>query len=59
MALTAGARLGPHAILSLLGPGVMGMGPNAPFDISRDARHLVITDATTLASEVWLLEPRR
>jgi hypothetical protein len=35
------------------------VGPNSPFDISQDGRHLVITDSTTLASEVWLLEPRR
>ena len=40
-------------------PGLPVVGPNAPFDISRDARYLVITDGTTLASEVWLLEPNR
>jgi hypothetical protein len=35
------------------------LGPNSPFDISHDGRYLVITDGTTLASEVWLLEPNR
>jgi len=28
-------------------------------DISPDGRYLVMTDGTTLASEVWLLEPNR
>jgi hypothetical protein len=40
-------------------PRLPVVGPNSPFDISQDGRYLVITDATTLASEVWLLEPRR
>jgi len=40
-------------------PRLPVVGPNSPFDISQDGRHLVITDSTTLASEVWLLEPRR
>jgi flagellar basal body rod protein FlgF len=40
-------------------PGLAVVGPNAPFDISHDARYLVTTDGTILASEVWLLEPNR
>jgi hypothetical protein len=31
-------------------PGLPIVGPNAPFDISHDARYLAITDGTTLAS---------
>jgi Tol biopolymer transport system component len=55
-------RIGVVDLASGLKVGVLGLpvvGPNAPFDISRDGRHLVITDGTTLASEVWLLEPNR
>ena len=40
-------------------PGLPVVGQNSPFDISRDGRYLAITDGTTLASEVWLLEPSR
>lgn len=40
-------------------PRLPVVGPNSPFDISADGRYLVITDGTTLASEVWLLEPNR
>jgi len=40
-------------------PRLPVVGPGSPFDISPDGRYLVITEATTLASEVWLLEPNR
>ena len=31
---------------------------NTPFDFSKDGRYLAITDSETLASGIWLLEPR-
>ena len=31
---------------------------NHPFDVSRDGTRLVSTDAVTLSSEIWLLDPR-
>ena len=40
-------------------PRLPVVGPGSPFDISPDGRYLVITDATTLASEAWLLELNR
>ncbi|OFV82620.1 MAG: hypothetical protein A2Y78_07120 [Acidobacteria bacterium RBG_13_68_16] len=40
-------------------PRLPVVGPGSPFDISPDGRYLVMTDGTTLASEVWLLEPNR
>ncbi len=39
-------------------PRLPVVGPNSPFDVSRDGRYLVITDGTILASEVWLLEAK-
>jgi Tol biopolymer transport system component len=40
-------------------PGLPVVSPNDPFSISRDGRHLAITDNAVLSSEVWLLEPNR
>jgi Tol biopolymer transport system component len=40
-------------------PNLPVTAPNAPFDISRDGRSIVIGDSVVLASEIWLLEPTR
>jgi hypothetical protein len=31
-------------------------GTNFPFDVSRDGRHLVVTNSQHLSDEIWLLE---
>jgi Tol biopolymer transport system component/predicted Ser/Thr protein kinase len=45
---------GPARLL----PGLRFTTWNHPFDVSRDGVRLVSTDAVTLSSEIWLLDPR-
>jgi Tol biopolymer transport system component/predicted Ser/Thr protein kinase len=45
---------GPARLL----PGLRFTTWNHPFDVSRDGTRLVSTDAVTLSSEIWLLDPR-